>query len=409
MPTEACNALFILGMNHRVAEVGIRGQFSLSETDRIAARQKLNAEDLDGNVLLSTCNRTELYGAHLGRAQEQDAYKSLIFPGLESGFEPYWHTGWNTVFHLFRVSAGLDSMIVGESEILRQVKLAFEESMNAQTSGRILGDLFRQALEVGKRIRTETQISMGSVSVAATAVKLAGKIFGSLKDRKVVILGAGETGIQTATHLRSAGLANLTLLNRTVEKAEAAASHLGVMSGSLDDLREWVQEADVIIGAVEAPKPLVTADCLDGAPSKTRCFIDISVPRSMEVGIAEVPGVFHFDIDDLTQLIQDAMADRSQEAEKSKEIVVAEVHKFLAKQHFTGIAPLVEEMRQAFDETLSSTLGDAAAAEFASEAEKLAKRLLGVSLKTLKLSSRTHVSVEQVRGAYEVFLKDSLS
>ncbi|MFT7620527.1 MAG: glutamyl-tRNA reductase [Planctomycetota bacterium] len=408
MAVDLSNSLFIIGMNHRVAEVAVRGRFSLSETQREQARAKLSDQDLEGNVLLSTCNRTELYASHASENDRAGDYKSLIFPGLEPEFEPYWHTGWNTVFHLFRVSAGLDSMIVGESEILRQIKVAHEESLSAGSSGRVLTDLFRQSLEVGKRIRTETQISLGSVSVAATAVKLAGRIFSSLKDKRVVIIGAGETGIQTARHLKSLGVTNLVLANRTIEKAEALAKDLGASACGLDDLGKQMHKADLIISAVEAPECVVTTDLLDGAPRNTRCFIDISVPRSMDPKISEMPGVFHFDIDDLSNLIESVKSERDQEAKKSTSIVVGEVHKFLAKQHFLELAPLVEEMRLAFDETLGATLKDAAAEEFSAEAAKLAKRLLGVSLNTLKLSSRTHVSVEQVQGAYELFMKENV-
>ncbi len=410
MNAAQCNSLFILGMNHRVAEVDVRGRYSLSPPQREEVRRELCEKGLEGNVLLSTCNRTELYGAHQEEsAREAEDYTSLIFPDHDNAFQPYWHTGWNTVFHLFRVSAGLDSMIVGESEILRQVKVAFEESLQAGVSGRVLTDLFRQALEVGKRIRTETQIAMGSVSVAATAVKLARKIFGSLKGRSALIIGAGETGLQTARHLKSEGVSDLALLNRTLEKAEAAASQLGGRAAGLDDLAREIHGADLVIGAVEAPEPLVTAEVLKGVPRNTRCLIDISVPRSMGPDVAQHPGIFHFDIDDLTQLIQDARSEREEEARRSKDIVVAEVHKFLARQHFTGLAPLVQDMRQAFDETLGKTIEKAPADAFAAEAQKLARRLLGVSLNTLKLASRTHVSVEQVRGAYEVFLKENPS
>ena len=247
------------------------------------------------------------------------------------------------------------------------------------------------------------------VSVAATAVRLARKIFGSLKGKTALIIGAGETGLQTARHLKSEGVADFVLINRTLEKAKAAADGLGARAGGLDELAREIRGADLVIGAVEAPQPLVTPEVLQGTSRNTRCLIDISVPRSMDPEVARCPGVFHFDIDDLTQLIQDAKNERAQEARRSKDIVVAEVHKFLARQHFTGLAPLVEDMRQAFDETLSRVIEKAPADTFAQEARKLSKRLLGVSLNTLKLASRTHVSVEQVRGAYEVFLEENPS
>ncbi|MCB9834369.1 MAG: glutamyl-tRNA reductase [Planctomycetes bacterium] len=411
MPQSKWNTLFIYGMNHRTCEVEVRGRFALDEEGRRRTRVRLLDElGLVEDVLLSTCNRTELYGHWDGEGQAPDDGQSLrerVFAGLDAGLSPYLYRGWNACFHLFRVVAGLDSMIVGESEILRQVKVAFEESLAEGGPGRVLTDLFRQALEVGKKIRTETSVASGSLSVAATAVKLGLKIVGQLEGKTVLVIGAGETGALTARHLKAQKPGRLLILNRTVAKAEALAAELGGEAGPLDQLRDAARAADLIIGAIERPEPIVERDVLAGAPRKTRCFVDISVPRSIAPEVAETPGAFHFDIDDLAQLIEQARSERAQEARKGDEIIVSEVHKFLAKQHFVGLAPLVQEMRDAFDEVLGRTLAEGESAHaFRGEAQRLAKRLLGVSLDTLKRSSRTHITREQVRAAYELFLED---
>lgn len=193
-----------------------------------------------------------------------------------------------------------------------------------------------------------------------------------------------------------------------MSKAEALALELQGEAGPLDDLRDSVRAADVIIGAIERSDPIVLKEHLAGAPRKTRCFVDISVPRSIDPLVGKSPGAFHFDIDDLSQLIEQARSERVQEASKGDEIIVSEVHKFLAKQHFVGLSPLVQQMRDAFDEVLTRTLHEGEAAQaFRSDAQRLAKRLLGVSLDTLKRSSRTHITRDQVRAAYELFSEEN--
>lgn len=399
--------IITFGMSHHVADVEVRERFAVGGDAREELRERLASElAIPSQVLVSTCNRTELYAAVEGadaQARFDEALRRIVFPGLDARVRPYYHVGHEAVFHLFRVSAGLDSMVVGETEILGQLRDAFEASRQTGPIDRTLQDLFRQALTVGKRVRTETSVGEGGLSVAATAVRLAKKIVGDLDRHHAVIIGAGETGVLTARHLQSGGIGSMCFVNRTLERATTAAEEFGAESLPLDDLVHALQKADVVICAVESPEPVITRATLKKLRSRTRCLVDISVPRAISRDAADAPGTFVFDIDDIANLVDSVRDERAGQVGRADEIVVAEVHKFLSNRTFAGMTPLVEELKRGFGETLDATVPNEDGARDASE--KLAKRLLGVALESLKKSSRTQHSVDHIRASYEMFLR----
>lgn len=399
--------IITFGMSHHVAEIGVRECFSVVGERRAELRERLAAElEIPGGVLVSTCNRTELYAIVNGTPPDDRfaaELRRLVFPGLDGGMHPYFWVGSDAVFHLFRVSAGLDSMIVGESEILGQLKSAFEESRAASALDRTLQDLFRQALVVGKRVRTETSVGQGGLSVAATAVRLARKIVGELVRHHAVIVGAGETGILTARHLKANGIGSMCFVNRTVEHAREAAGEFQAEARPLDELADAMQKADVVICAVEAEEPLIDRTLMRKLRTRTRCLIDISVPRAVAADAADSTGAFVFDIDDLANLIESVKDDRETQIDLADEIVVSEVHKFYSNRTFAGMAPLVERLKGGFGDVLDGTVPAGDDAREASE--RLTKRLLAVALDSLKQSSRVQHSREQIRASYELFLR----
>ena len=404
------DSIFSLGLNHRTAAVDVRERFALDLDQRCGVRKRLSSSfELPRNVLLSTCNRTEIYGiVEQGPPDEEFLHgiERLLFPDLGAEFRPFRFTGWAAIFHVFRVSAGLDSMVVGESEILGQVRSAFEETLEDGEPGRLLQDLFREAMVVGKRVRSETQLGEGSLSVASTAVKLAAKVVGSLEGKRGLVIGAGATGVLTARHMKAAGIGSLTVLNRTVERAEAAAIEIGAVAGGLDRLVPALGEADVVVACIQSPEPLIDAGTLRKIDARTRCLIDISVPRCVDASAGEHAGTFCFDIDDLTSLIETAREERKSQIVAAESIIVHEVQKLLARQTYAAMTPLVTELKTAFASIMEDTIASSGAATEREATERLTRRLLGSALDTLKKSSRRQSDHEQIRAAYEVFVKE---
>ena len=404
------DAILALGMNHRTAEVEVRERFALSVEGRQRVRRALADDfDLTESVLISTCNRTELYVCGEVEKVDRNRLARLVFPALEEHHRPYLHDGWNAVFHLFRVAAGLDSMIVGESEILRQVKLAFEESLETGDPGRILKDVFRQSLRVGKRVRSETEVGRGSLSVAATAVGLAEKIVGDLAGKRALIVGAGETGLLAGRHLVAAGIETLVVLNRTRERAQEAAEELGGTAGGLDQLGPELERADVVVGCIERDEPIITPELVGHVLRRTRCIIDISVPRSVVPEVGEIAGVFAFDIDDVGVLIEQSQRDRLSQLDEVNEIIVDDFHSLLARLSYAEMSPLVGRVQSSFDEVLAAVLDQTERRSMDSEetARVLSKRLLGVALDALKETNRGRHDQGRILAAYEAFVRTS--
>lgn len=404
--------LFLIGLNHKAANAEWRSRFALPADRRDHVRRTLKEElEVAGTVVLSTCNRTEVYA--LSQKALDDAFhdrlSGLVFPAATGAeFRPYVHRGRDAVFHLFRVVSGLDSMILGESEILGQVKHAFEEAMTEGKAPRTLSDLFRQALSVGKRVRSETQLGQGSVSVASTAVKLAKKIVGRLDDKRVLLIGAGETGVVVARHLKDAPVKSLKILNRTAEKAAAVAAEMGGVGAGFEKKNDWLDEADVVIVCVEAPEPVLGPDDMKKVSSRTRCIIDISIPRAVDPKIADCDGVFSFDLDDLDRLVRQSEDERQKNTGAAHEIVVEETHKFLALQTLATWSPLVSTLRESLDAALAETLREADGAELEPRLKKLAAKMLARTMDGLKTSVRKSHDENELKNAYERYLRGGM-
>ena len=328
--------LLCLGLNHRTAPVEVRERFAVSPTHLGAAAGDLaNMADATEGVVISTCNRTEFYLA------ANDANKSLVLlearlterESLDAGASVHFYRKVKSeaAVHLCRVVSGLDSMMLGETEIFGQVKQAYQAALSAGTTGNVLNRLFQRAFGVGKKVRTETSIQEGSTSVGNVAVDLAEKIFGHLKDSEVMILGAGEMSRITAQSLVSRGARSIFVSNRSFDRAEELAREMGGHAVRFDDWQEVLERVDVVIASTGSPHALIHRAEVEKVRRARKFrplfFIDISVPRNIHPDVADIEEVYLYDIDTLETLADEARVRRQLQIEHCERIIDAELAK----------------------------------------------------------------------------------
>jgi glutamyl-tRNA reductase len=356
---SAGRRVFLLGVSHHTAPVELRERLDFSSRDVSNAVRSLAAHGsaLEA-VLLSTCNRSEVYVAsdrpEQARAEIVD-FLAAYHDVPAATFVPHLfeRTDLDAVRHLFRVAAGLDSRIVGEPQILGQVKDAFEAAAGQQTAGPLLTRLFQHAFGVGKRVRSETALGEGAVSMGYAAVELARRTFGRLQGRDVLVIGAGEISTLAAQHLRSQGAGDIAVANRTASGAEALAHIIGGRAVAWHDLNNAVAAADIVVSATGAPRPILTRGLVEAAVSKRAArplfIIDLAVPRDVDPSAAALRNVFVYNVDDLQALMHENMSKRSAELLHAEGIVGDEVTRFAAWQRSLGAVPAVVALRRRFD------------------------------------------------------------
>ena len=329
----------LVGLSHHVAPVELRERVTLDS----AAAAEL-ARSLGDAVCLSTCNRTELYLSSVDEERAVTALEELAGEPLD-GVLYRLHEDAAAV-HLFRVAGGLDSLVPGEGEILGQVRDAYE----SVTPGPMLDRVFRQALGVGKRVRTETAIGESPASVSSAAAALAAQVFGDLRGRRVLLVGAGRIGELAASNLASRGAEIAFVANRTVETARELAHRFGGTALSLDELSPTLGEVDVVLSSTSSPDAVVRAA---DVPAKRRAplfFIDIAVPRDLDPEIAELPGCFLYDIDDLEAVVAETLDGRRAEAERAEQLVAEEAERFRAWRASLDVVPAIASLRARAEE-----------------------------------------------------------
>ncbi len=348
--------LAVLGINHKTAPVELREKVSLSEEKCGALSRRL----LDGNgvleiVPLSTCNRTEVYVvAARPEAGQKEILASLALIGEVpvDGLEEcsYFHEGDGAVRHLYRVAGSLDSMVVGEAQIMGQIKDAYRLAHKQESTSVLLNRLFRHALEVGKRIRTETAIGENPVSVSSVAVEMAKKVFEDLGGKAVLLLGAGKMSELTATHLLSQGIATILVGNRTLSRAEALADKFHGKAIPYDDLVDYLPLADIVISSTGSPHYVLRKGEVERALRRRHnlpiFFIDIAVPRDIDPGVNDVNNAFLFDIDDLNEMARANAVARAKEAEKAEKIINQEVENFSQWLASLDVVPTITALRE---------------------------------------------------------------
>ena len=328
--------IVVVGLSHKTAPVEIREKLAVPESRLGEALTRLCAyQGIREGIVLSTCNRVEVYAvvedleAGYGRIQEflADAHLSVASEQLTPHL--YWQTGDRAITHLFLVACSLDSMVVGESQILGQVKDAFEMALTHKTTGLILNKVVKKAISVAKRVRTDTRIAETAVSVSYAAVELAKKIFSDLRDKTVLLVGAGEMAKLAARHFMAAGVRHVLVTTRTPQHAVALADRFNGTAVPFEQFREEMAAADIVLVSTGAAHYLVGSDDVQRAVkqrmNRPMFLIDISVPRNIDPAVRHVDNAFLFDIDDLKFRVEQNRGERLQEAERAEHMVIEEV------------------------------------------------------------------------------------
>jgi glutamyl-tRNA reductase len=348
--------LILLGVSHKTAPVAMRERLALGEKEADRLIKALVAtEDVHEAVVISTCNRIEIYAVVGDPVQAETeilsrvARRAHIRP-TELADVIYSPRNCDAARQLYRVTAGLESMIVGESEVQGQVKRAYDAALSAGTTGPLTNRLFTAALQTGKRVRSETRIGDGRVSVSTVAVDLAHEIVGPLADRNVVIIGAGETSELTAQALAGEGVATIFVANRHADRAHAMADRFGGQVVSLDELPTRLQEADIVVASTSSPHPIVGVDelslVMDARHERPLVLIDIAVPRDIEPACAELPGVTLYDMDDLQAVVARTGSVRKSERSRAEAIVEDEIQRFARWLGQLEVMPTIAALRE---------------------------------------------------------------
>lgn len=349
----------MIGLNFKTAPVEIREVLAVPSGALPAALERLGLLDVAEGILLSTCNRTEVYA--VGR-EVDELYSELIRYLAEMGniADPhrliphlYRHSDTGAVEHLFRVACGLDSMVIGETQILGQVRDAYLNSDSAGTVGKVFHQLFEQAIAVGKRAQTETRIGQNAVSVSYAAVELAKKVFRSLDGRRCMAIGAGETAKLTVKHLQASGVRDIVIANRTLDRAEKLADLIGGTAVTMAEVGQYLQHVDVVISSTGAPGYVLTrqqvAEAVRHRRGRPIFLFDIAVPRDIDPEIGQLEGAFLYDIDDLQAVINANLQERAEEAKLAERIVVEEMDKFNGWLASLEVIPTIRMLRDKVD------------------------------------------------------------
>ena len=349
--------LSLIGVNHKTAPIALRERIAIGRDDLPETLQALAAEPgVAECMILSTCNRVEILAAVEGPQIDLAGFLHRRFGLAPDALAPhiYQHHDQEAVRHLFRVASSLDSMVVGEPQILGQVKDAFAAARTAGTISGQLDHLLQSTFAAAKRIRTETQIGSHSVSVASVAVDLARKIFGSLEGRTVFLVGAGKMSEIAARHLVQQGAGTILVTNRTAERARQLAEPFEGHVIPFDQLYEVASEADILISSTGAPHPIFRTEHAQTFLHKRRnrpmFFIDIAVPRDVDPAINKLDGIFVYDIDDLQQVAAAHMEERGRHAGDAESLVEAEVERFHLRRRTVNVAPVITALQQHVEE-----------------------------------------------------------
>jgi glutamyl-tRNA reductase len=348
--------ILMIGLNYKTAPVETRERLTFNELDLGEAMKKLQEKkSILENIILSTCNRTEIYAVvdqlHTGRYYIKE-FLSEWFGIDRAEFSPYlfYREENGAVEHLFKVSCGLDSMILGETQILGQVRSSFLLAQQEITTGTVFNHLFKQAITVAKRGHSETDIGANAVSVSYAAVELAKKIFGTIENKHVLIFGAGKMGELAAQNLHGSGVKKVTVINRTYEKAVDLAARFDGTAKTLEELQTSLIEADILISSTGAKDFVITKDMMVKVEKMRRgkplFMVDIAVPRDLDPKIADLENVFLYDIDDLEGIVEANLQERKKAAEKIMLLIEKEMVEFEQWLGMLGVVPVISALRE---------------------------------------------------------------
>lgn len=424
MPSE----VLVVGLSWRTAPVSVREKIAFHDDE---LGQNLNSllqnTLIEEAVILSTCNRVEIYACTSKSAPasgvSQAAALVRSFLAESRGFKAeklsdhlYEYVETEAVDHLFQVASALDSMVVGESQILGQLKSAFGTAAQHDAIGSVLGRCMERAFGVAKRVRTETGISRGAANVSSVAVELAKRVFGDLAGKSVLVVGAGKMSALAARHLRADGAARICVTNRSPEKAERLAAEVDGIARPWENLELEISKADVVISSTGAREPILTKKLMKRAMKIRRykpCFVmDIAVPRDVESSVAKLEGVYLFDVDDLEKLVSENIKERKSEASAATVLIEAEVRQFEAWRRQQQVVPTIRALREHFHEVASLEVQKAlqSTSKMNSESEReealrrlatgIANKLLHTPMNALKHAKK---SEELTQATHQLF------
>ena len=350
----------LIGISYKTADLEIRERFAFSSAEIAAfSKRLLNSGKVKGIVILSTCNRTEIY-YHAPKSQKEAALRGILagleeLKGYSDSLKPnfYFRENEETVAHLFKVVSGIDSLIVGEDQIIGQVKDAFDYARKIQSTDKILNRLFSKALETGKKVRTQTEISRGSASASSAAVNLCHQRFPDLSNQNLLMIGAGQTGQLVLNSLRKSKFNALHIANRTLRKAEELARLHSGKSIRLEEVEHYLPQSDIIFVATDSPEPLLKLGALKESlkkrnQSQKQLIFDLSVPRNVEEEIGRLAGIELFTIDDLTKIVESTNQKRMEEISAAMQIIDRATALFLSWQHEQELVPTILKIKENF-------------------------------------------------------------
>jgi len=352
--------LIVVGLNHNTAPIEIRECLAFPENKMEDALSRVHAiPSVKENMIVSTCNRVEIYAA-AGQTEKAmldikhflSQYHRLPLKEFEKNL--YSFTGEEAVKHIFRVASSLDSMVVGEPQILGQIKTAYQMATDYKVSGLVIHRLLHRAFHVAKRVRTETKIGNSAVSVSSVAVELAQKIFGTLEEKTVLLIGAGEMCELAARHLVSGGVGKVLVTNRTYERAVVLAQEFDGEALPFDEITQGLKKVDIVISATDSRQPLIGHDqvtkVIKERKQKPIFFIDIADPRDIEPRVGDIENVYLYNIDDLKKVADENIQDREKEAQRAETIVQGEVVNFTNWYRSLEVTPTITALRKRFEE-----------------------------------------------------------
>jgi glutamyl-tRNA reductase len=350
--------ILAIAINHHTAPIELREALYLQENEIRAFLKELKSELAKEACILSTCNRTEIYcvpnSSDITYKEIQDFLlkRKKVENITPANFRNYFSCG--AVNHLFHIAAGIDSLVIGDQQILGQVKDAFSIASEENTVGTYLQKVFQAALKVGKRVKTETELFEGPSSISAAAVQLASKIFSDLKRKKVLVIGAGDTSRLTLQNLIQKNVSDITITNRTLSRAENLAKEFNAKVIPFIDFKDHLHEFDIIISATSSPEPIVSkADILHSMSLRKNqplCVLDIAIPRDFDPSIKEIDNVFYSDIDALQSIVNQNLEKRQSQIPKIKKIIMEELIELFSWYNSLQISPIIRAIREQFEQ-----------------------------------------------------------
>ncbi len=411
----------LVGLNHKTAPVEIREKFVFNEEDIANFIFGLKEENESTEVVvLSTCNRTEIY-FNLAKDCDFRNFSYILkklgeFKSIKKEINPYFYNvgGREAVEHLFNVAAGLDSMVLGENQVLGQVKEAYRISASRKYTGSVLNKLFHKAFEAGKKVRTNTEINKGASSVSYAAVELASKIFSDLGKHPVLLTGAGETGELVLKSLVERGSNKLYITNRTYSRAEKLGKKYSAEPVRFEELKEQLVKCDIVITSTSSPEPLFSFKMLKEVMKvrrhRTIFLIDLSVPRDVDEKVKHLENVFLYDIDDLDEVVAHNYEKRKHEIKKAEKIIKKIIDEFFSWVSTLNLAPTIDSLSDKLDVLTSSGLKNLKSSVTENEFDRMSefgelikKKYLGLVIKNLKELSNNGQKPEYINLVNNLF------